>query len=307
MTRIQFGFTMPYGARDIARRPTFVEDLNRALDLVAGHFASAWSIDHLLPDAADMLEGFTTLTYMAARHPELTFGHIVLCQSFRNPALLAHMGATLHFLSGGRFILGIGAGWHQEEYRAYGYDFPSAHTRVEQLEEALQIIKAMWTEERATFAGRHYHVSDARCAPRPDPIPLVMVGAFRPKMLRVTAKYADWWNVSSTGVEAYKHMAEECERACAAIGRDPATLRRTWGGGCICASTQGEAEAIAGDLLAGNDSDNFDFVGTPQHIVEQMRAFIDMGVDYFMLDCGDFPRLTTLELLINEVLPALNA
>jgi len=306
MTRIQFGFTMPYGARDIAPRPTFVEDLNRALDLVAGHFDSAWSIDHLLPDDADMLEGFTTLTYMAARHPELTFGHTVLCQSFRNPALLAHMGATLHFLSGGRFILGIGAGWHQEEYRAYGYDFPPPGVRVEQLEEALQIIKAMWTEERATFAGRHYRVRDARCAPRLDPLPLVMVGAFKPKMLRLTAKYADWWNVSSTGVERYKHMAEECERACADIGRDPATLRRTWGGGCICASTQGEAEAIAGDLFAGNDSDNFDFVGTPQQIVEQMRPFIDMGVDYFMLDCGGFPRLTTLELLINEVLPAVN-
>jgi alkanesulfonate monooxygenase SsuD/methylene tetrahydromethanopterin reductase-like flavin-dependent oxidoreductase (luciferase family) len=307
MTRIQFGFTMPYGARDTARRPTFVEDLNRALDLVAGHFDSAWSIDHLLPDDADMLEGFTTLTFMAARHPELTFGHTVLCQSFRNPALLAHMGATLHFLSGGRFILGIGAGWHQEEYQAYGYNFPLAHTRVEQLDEALQIIKAMWTEERATFAGRHYRVSDARCAPRPDPIPLVMVGAFKPKMLRVTAKYADWWNVSSTGDKGYRRLVEECERACADVGRDPATLRRTWGGGCICASTQGEAEAIAGDLYAGNDSDNFDFVGTPQQIVEQMRPFIDMGVDYFMLDCGGFPRLTTLELLVNEVLPALNA
>jgi alkanesulfonate monooxygenase SsuD/methylene tetrahydromethanopterin reductase-like flavin-dependent oxidoreductase (luciferase family) len=94
MTRIQFGFTMPYRARGHARRPTFVEDLNRALDLVTGHFDSAWSIDHLLPDDADMLEGFTTLTYMAARHPELTFGHTVLCQSFRNPALLAQMGAT---------------------------------------------------------------------------------------------------------------------------------------------------------------------------------------------------------------------
>jgi alkanesulfonate monooxygenase SsuD/methylene tetrahydromethanopterin reductase-like flavin-dependent oxidoreductase (luciferase family) len=307
MTRIQFGFTMPYGARDIAHRPTFVEDLNRALDLVTGHFDSAWSIDHLQADDTDMLEGFTTLTYMAARHPQLTFGHMVLCQSFRNPALLAQMGATLQFLSGGRFIFGIGAGWNEEEYRAYGYDFPIAGTRVEQLEEAILISKAMWTEERASFVGRHYHVSNARCEPKPDPLPLVMVGAFKPKMLRLTAKYADWWNVSSTGVEKYKHMAEECERACAEVGRDPATLRRTWGGGCICASTQAEAKAIAGDLYASNDSDNFDFVGTPQQIVEQMRPFIDMGVDYFQLDCGGFPRLTTLELLIHEVLPALNA
>src|SRR5688572_22887439 len=307
MTRIQFGFTMPYGARDSARRPTFAENLDRALDLAAGHFDSAWSIDHILPDDADLLEGFTTLTYMAARHPEFTFGHTVLCQSFRNPALLAQMGATLHFLSGGPFILGIGAGGQQAEYQAYGYDFPSALTRVEQLEEALQIIRAMWTEERATFAGRHYHVSDALCAPKPDRIPLVMVVAFRPKMLRVTAKYADWWNVSSTAVEGYKHMAEQCERACADVGRDPATLRRTWCGGCICASTQEESEAIARDRFGGNDSDNFDFVGTPQQIVEQMRPFVDMGVDYFMLDCGDFPRLTTLELLINEVLPAVSA
>ena len=110
MTHIQFGFTMPYGARTRAQRPTFVQDLDRALDLVAGHFDSAWSIDHLLPDSADQLEGFTLLTYMADRHPQLTFGHTVLCQSFRNPALLAQMSATLHFLSSGRFILGIGAG-----------------------------------------------------------------------------------------------------------------------------------------------------------------------------------------------------
>lgn len=224
MTRIQFGFTMPFGALNLAHRHTFVQDLDRALDLVAGHFDSAWSIDHLLSDDTDQLEGFTLLAYMAARHPQLTFGHTVLCQSFRNPALLAHMGATLHFLSGGRFILGIGAGGQEEEYQAYGYDFPPAHTRVEQLEEALQIIKTMWTEERVTFTGRHYRVSDARCAPLPDPMPLIMVGAFKPKMLRLTAKYADWWNVSSTGLEGYRHLVKDCERACANLGRHPAPL-----------------------------------------------------------------------------------
>jgi alkanesulfonate monooxygenase SsuD/methylene tetrahydromethanopterin reductase-like flavin-dependent oxidoreductase (luciferase family) len=302
MTRIQFGFTMPFGALDIARRSTFVEDLHRALELVTGHFDSAWSIDHLQPDDNDLLEGFTTLTYMAACHPQLTFGHTVLCQSFRNPALLAQMGATFHFLSGGRFILGIGAGGQQEEYRAYGYDFPPAQTRVEQLEEALQIIKAMWTEERATFTGRHYQVSDARCAPKPNPIPLIMVGAF------VTAKYADWWNVSSTGVEGYRHLIEKCERACADVGRDPETLRRSWCGGCACAPTQEEAERFAGDLYSANNAvDDFGFVGTPIQVVKQMRAFIDLGIDYFMLDCGGFPNLTTLELLVKEVFPALNS
>ena len=126
-------------------------------------------------------------------------------------------------------------------------------------------------------------------------------------MLRVTAQYADWWNVSSTGIEGYRRMAEECEHACADVGRDPATLRRTWGGGCACAPTQEEAEVFAGDRYSADSAfDDFGFVGTPQQLVEQMRSFIELGVDYFMVDCSGFPRLTTLELLCNEVIPALN-
>lgn len=124
---------MPAGSPNKAGQATFVQDLNLALELVAGHFDSAWMIDHLQFGDSDLLEGFTALTYIAALHPQLKFGHTVLCQSFRNPALLAKMGATLQFLSEGRFILGIGAGWHAEEYHAYGYDFPTAGARVEQL------------------------------------------------------------------------------------------------------------------------------------------------------------------------------
>jgi alkanesulfonate monooxygenase SsuD/methylene tetrahydromethanopterin reductase-like flavin-dependent oxidoreductase (luciferase family) len=308
MTRIQFGFCMPADKLDKQRRATFNEDLNRALELVTGHFDSAWVIDHLQFGGDDMLEGFTALSYMAALHPQLRFGHTVLCQSFRNPALLAKMGATLQFLSGGRYILGLGAGGNEEEHHAYGYDFPPARVRVEQLEEAIQIIKALWTQKTATFAGEHYRVAEAYCEPKPDPLPLLMLGAFKPKMLRVTAKYADWWNVSSTGIEAYRHLVEECERACAEVGRDPATLRRTWCGGCVCAPTQAEVEALTGDRYSASSApEDFDFAGTPQQLVAQMRPFIDLGVDFFILDCGGFPSLTTLELLIDEVLPALNA
>ncbi len=263
---------------------------------------SAWIIDHLDAD----MEGFTTLIYMAALHPQFKFGHTVLCQSFRNPALVAKMGATLQFLSGGRFILGIGAGGNKEEYLAYGYDFPPARVRVEQLEEALQIIKALWTEEQATFEGHYYHVREAVCEPKPDPLPLVMVGAFRPKMLRLTAQYANWWNVSSTGAEAYKHILHDFERACLELGRDPSQVRRSWCGGCVCAPTHQAAATIGGDRYDTDISGDFDFVGTPQEIIEQMQPFIDMGVDYFMLDCGGFPDLTTLKLLVTEVLPALN-
>ena len=116
MTQVQFGFTLPADQLDKARQRTYVDDLNRALTLVHGHFDSAWFIDHLQFGNMAVLEGFTALSYIAALHPPLKFGHTVLCQSFRNPALLAKMGATLQFLSGGRLILGQGAGWHEEEY-----------------------------------------------------------------------------------------------------------------------------------------------------------------------------------------------
>src|SRR5512138_490325 len=170
MTQIRFGFIIPQVPRDPAMRMTFLEDLDRALDLVSGHFDSMWVIDHLMNmenrnNGLDDLESFTTLAYLAALHPQLKFGHTVICQSFRNPALVAKMGATLQFLSGGRFLFGIGAGGDESEHKAYGYDFPPARVRVDQLEESLQIIKAMWTEEdpttvgTVTFSGVYYQVN----------------------------------------------------------------------------------------------------------------------------------------------------
>ena len=134
----------------------------------------------------------------------------MICQSFRNPALVAMMGAAFQFLSGGRFLFGIGTGWLEEEYKAFGYDFPPARVRVEQLEEALQIIKKpCGPKKRLPFLGEYYRVKNADCEPKPDPLPPIMVGAFKPKMLRITAKYADEWNVSSTGIGKYRRLVEE--------------------------------------------------------------------------------------------------
>lgn len=301
MARIQFGWSMPSGPRDVAHLHSYVADLRRGLNLIAGHFDSAWFADHLQYDGAYLMEGWTALTYMAALEPRLQFGHSVLCQSFRNPALLAKMAATLQFMSDGRFIFGIGAGWKEDEYISYGYPFPPAGTRVEELEEAIQIIKAMWREERTTFRGKHYHVVDAWCEPKPAPIPTIMIGGFRPRMLRVVARYADWWNVSWAGIDVYREQVAEFERACADVGRDPASVRRTWYGGCVCAPTEAEVQALSHGRTR---SDGY-FVGMPAQVIEQMQPFIDLGVDYFMVNCGGFPRLTTLETLIHEVLPAL--
>ena len=301
MGNVQFGLIVPADMLDKSRRHLYMDDVNRLLSYVKGHYHSAWLIDHLQFSNTDILEGWTALTYLSALHPELHWGHTVLCQSFRNSALLAKMGTTLQLMSGGRFILGIGAGWNEEEYLAYGYDFPPPSTRVEELDEALQIIKAMWTQERTTFEGKHYRVKDAYCEPQPDPVPAIMVGAFRPKMLRLTAKHADWWNVSSTPIDTYRTYVRELERACEELGRDPRTVRRSWGGGCVCAPTEQEVAKLA----AGRHQAGEDFVGTPRQLIEQIQPFIELGVDYFMLDCGGFPALTTVEMLVNEVLPVL--
>jgi alkanesulfonate monooxygenase SsuD/methylene tetrahydromethanopterin reductase-like flavin-dependent oxidoreductase (luciferase family) len=306
MPRIQFGFCVPTESLDKARRATFVRDLNRALDVVDGRFHGAWAVDHLQFGDADVLESFTCLAHVAALHPGLGVGHAVLCQPFRNPALVAKMAATLQLLTGGRFLLGVGAGWHEEEHRAYGYDFPPAGVRVERLDEALRVIRAMWTEDAVTFAGRHHRVLGARCEPRPDPVPPVVVGAVRPRMLSLAARHADWWMVSSMAAERYRGLAADFDRACGAVGRDPATVRRAWCGGCACAPTRPEAERLAAGRVSA-DEDDFDFVGTPAQVVAQMRPFVDEGVDYFVLDCGGFPALTTLQMLSQEVLPALEA
>jgi alkanesulfonate monooxygenase SsuD/methylene tetrahydromethanopterin reductase-like flavin-dependent oxidoreductase (luciferase family) len=308
MGKVQFGLVVPEYPLDLSRRDLYMEDVNRLLAYVKGHYDSAWFIDHL--DGL-VLEGWTALTYLSALHPELLWGHSVLCQSFRNPALLAKMAATLHYMSGGRFVLGIGAGWAEAEYLAYGYPFAPGSTRVEELDEVLRIIKAMWTQERPTFEGRYYSIKEARCEPKPDRMPTIMVGAFRPQMLRLTARHADWWNVSSTGIEEYRRLLEEFHRACAEVGRDPATVRLTWGGGCACAPTEAEVVAFTAERVQALGEEcayqvGEDFVGTPAQIIEQMRPFIELGVDYFMLDCGGFPRLTTVEMLVNEVLPVLN-
>src|SRR5262245_25735087 len=309
MAQVQFGLVVPEYPLHASRRHLYMEDVNRLLTYVKGRYSSAWFIDHL---EGRVLEGWTALTYLSALHPELLWGHSVICQSFRNPALLAKMAATLHSMSGGRFVLGIGAGGQEADYHAYGYRFPPGRTRVAELDEALRIIKALWTQERASFEGRYYSIKEASCEPKPERMPTIMVGAFRPQMLRLAARHADWWNVSSTGIAGYRRYVEEFQRACDEAGRDPATVRRVWGGGCVCAATQAEVANLAierpqvlGEECAYQAGE--DFVGTPAQIIEQMQPFLELGVDYFLLDCGGFPRSTTVEMLVNEVLPALNS
>ena len=189
------------------------------VDALPPEFSTIWVADHLQFGDSPRVEAWTVLTYLAALFPRFRVGHLVLSQSFRNPALLAKMAATLQELSGGRYILGLGAGWHEEEYRAFGYDYPRGGVRVRQLEEALEIIRAMWTQSPATFHGQHYRVDGAYCEPRPDPPIPIMVGTNGPRALRVVARLADMWSWDGPWDKVYRPPYEILRQHCEEIGR----------------------------------------------------------------------------------------
>jgi len=293
MAEIQFGWVLNGGPKREMSSREYNEISRRQVELLREQIASLWFVDHVQFGDSPVLEGWTALTYFAALYPQFQVGHMVLCQSFRNPALLAKMAATLQYLSQGRFVLGIGAGWHEEEYRAYNYAFPTPRARTEQLEETLQIVKALWTEKQVTFEGQHHTVNAAYCEPKPDPLPPIIVGGHGRRMLRLVARYADGWNIAWSKPVTYQEKLKAFEQACQKEGRDPTQVRRSWFGRCTCVTSSEESGTLNGMGL----------LGTPGQIIEQIQAYVDLGIDYFMLGTRDVTDLTTVELLAREVFP----
>jgi alkanesulfonate monooxygenase SsuD/methylene tetrahydromethanopterin reductase-like flavin-dependent oxidoreductase (luciferase family) len=303
--KIDFGWEIPTGRR---RHPSagisYEAHLRRILDRLSGHFHSTWIPDHFIDGQTNVPEALVTLSYLAGLYPALHFGSIVLGQTYRNPALLAKMAATLQQLSGGRLILGLGAGWKEEEYRAYGYDFPPLPVRIAQLAEVVQICRAMWdpAQPEVTFHGQHYHIEKAICQPKPVPPPPVMLGGGGEKlMLRVIARHADWWNLVGVTAETYAHKSEILRRHCADLGRDPAGIRKTWAGVMSIAPTHPQAEAaMVGYPIWPEDTP---ILGTPAKVVAQLQHYTSLGVDCFILGFVDEPEMEGIELFINEVMP----
>lgn len=293
MAQIQFGWVLNPGPLQTMPAQQYKETVQQQIGLMDGQIDSIWFTDHLQFGDRPLLEGWTALTYLASQYPQYQLGHMVLCQSFRNPASLAKMATTLQYLSEGRFILGIGAGWHEEEYNAYGYDFPSPRARTEQLEETLQIVKALWSEKQVTFQGKHYSANAAYCEPKPSPVPPIIVGGKGRRMLQLIARYADGWNIAWMGADEYRQTDAIFRQECDKIDRDPAQVRRSWFGRCVCVATKAEADTLDGDGL----------LGTPDQIAERLQAYIDLGINSFMLGSRHLTDLTTVELLAKEVLP----
>ncbi len=273
-----------------------------------------WLVDHFwangMPDL-DFLEGWTTLAALAEATTKLRLGLMVTCNSYRNPALLAKMAATVDNVSGGRVELGMGAGWMDSEYKAYGYDFPPMKTRLEQLEEGLAIVTRMLSENRTSFAGTHYRVEDAPNNPKPvqSPLPITIGGAGEKKLLKLVARHAQRWNCpmnSADDVERLRGvLAAHCrdegtnvddivvsEQTLVVIGADEAAFQ----------SKLAMAKAVLGGFA---DVDRQSVAGTPGRVIEGLRAKMARGVTDFAVMFGDLGQDDSLTLFAREVMPAL--
>jgi alkanesulfonate monooxygenase SsuD/methylene tetrahydromethanopterin reductase-like flavin-dependent oxidoreductase (luciferase family) len=267
---VKFGWLSPVaGHAGSDFQPIVMYQQEHILPTALPHFDSVWIADHFYGFDADktegFLEGWTTLTWLAARFPDVMLCHHVLGHGYRNPALTAKMASTLQVLSGGRFILGIGAGWREDEYRSYGYDFPSTATRLRQLEEVVQICRLMWTEPHPTFEGRYFSIDDAAATPRPDVVPPVCIGSSGERIgLPIVGRRADIWNGAYRDDEQWTRLRGIVDAAAVEFGRDPAEIES-----CV---------TVAGDLPE-SDTDS-------EQWVERLSHLVDLGVTHFVMDFG---------------------
>ena len=231
---MRIGVTVPMSVSDgPGRISSWPEALAFATQAESIGFDSIWVCDHFLSNppgepVEGIHEGWTILSALAASTRRVEVGSLVMCNSFRNPALLAKMAVTADAVSDGRLVLGLGAGWYDAEYVAFGY--PTDH-RVDRFEEALQIITALLSGDSVTFSGRYYRVREAALLPPPQrPIPILVAGK-GPRMLTLVARHADAWNTAWFGRpdDRLRRRLSDLEEALAAEGRDPTTLRRTVG------------------------------------------------------------------------------
>jgi alkanesulfonate monooxygenase SsuD/methylene tetrahydromethanopterin reductase-like flavin-dependent oxidoreductase (luciferase family) len=301
----EFGLTLAEAATrvDLLHPEALLEEHVRFVEALPPAFSTLWIEDHLQwqayhfedvsrPEMLPTVECLTTAAFYAARFPAFKVGTLVLGQGYRNPALTAKMAANLQYLTRGRFILGIGSGWKEDEYRAYGYPYPPRRQRIEELEDAVNILRAMWTSSPASYQGRHYAIEHAYCDPLPAvPIPLLIAGHGERYLLPVVAHYADWWNQCFSTVEEYRHSRDVLHMRCREVGRDPAEIKLTYYG----------AVAIADEPIT--ESEVIHLVrGTPQEVAQELQEFIDLGVSHLMLR---FSNLTSLERFRDETLPRL--
>src|SRR3954453_19646655 len=248
-----------------------------------------------------MMEGNAILAALAARTSRINLGLLVGGVTYRNPALVAKITTTLDIISGGRAVLGLGAAWFEAEHNAYGFDFPPLKERFERLEDALNITRMMFTQDVASFAGRHYRVDGAFNNPKPirGDIPILIGGSGERKTLRFVAKYADGSNLFGD-VERVKHLLGVLEGHCSDAGRDPGEITKTRMGTVFIAPTHEAAVAKMEPVVAAAaDPDRARaqaFVGDPDTVAGQVQEYLDAGLDGITLSMPDVHDLEMVRL-----------
>jgi alkanesulfonate monooxygenase SsuD/methylene tetrahydromethanopterin reductase-like flavin-dependent oxidoreductase (luciferase family) len=277
-----------------------------------------WVYDHVetVPrrEPTHVFEAYTMLAALSQRTTRVGLGQLVTCASYRNAGLLAKEAACVDVYSGGRLILGAGAGWFREEYHAYGYPYLSDRERLAVLDETLEVVRRLWTEETVTFEGTHLHFDGAFCEPKPvQQLPPVLVGGGGERVnLRIAARRADLTNWQ-VGLDGFVRKSGLLARYCEEIGRPFDEIVRTHGPDCRLFDT--EAETLAwcrseggGDLWGGTSVEQYladNLVGTVDQVISKTQAFVDAGCRGLILWLRDLPGDETLRRFITEVVPAL--
>ena len=256
-------------------------------------YDTAWTFDHFFAILSDpsgpCFEGWISLAALAAETSRVQAGVLVTGNTYRHPAVLAKMGATLDHVTGGRLIMGIGGAWFEMEHNAYGIPFHTTAERIHRLDEAAGIIKRLWSEKQVTFDGRYYQLKDAYCEPKPlqQPRPPIMIGGSGEKlMLRVVARHADQWNTfGSPGL--FKHKIEVLREHCAAVNRSFDEIEVSWAGATLVTDSREEKDELLRRWAAvfGLTPEQYAkgaLVGSASEVRDRIAQFIDVGVTHFI-------------------------
>lgn len=300
-------------------RPSYDSILDDTLHCERLGYHSVWVADHVIgmyENPGDpRFECWTTSAALLANTSRVMLGQLVLCNPFRHPPLLAKMAATLDSISGGRLILGLGTGWHEGEFKAYGYSFEGNAARVRRLDEAAEIIKRMLTEEAPSFEGKYYRVEKAWNAPKPTQRhpPLMIAGGGEQLTLRTVARHADISNFAAwTGTpEGFKAKNDALDAHCEKAGRDSGEIRRSWAAYCLIGEDAAGAEmslsSYTANMQARYGSAGGDrhppLAGTPEQVAEQIGRYVDAGVDLFIIRFRGDDFKEEAELFADEVVP----
>lgn len=295
MAKIHFGVNLPQIKR------TWAETRDAAREIEALGFDSLWFNDHLygipMPELP-IFEAWSVLPAVAAVTERVELGTLVSPIGFRNPALFAKSVGTIDEIAGGRVIVGLGGGWYEQEFRGYGMDFPPVGQRLRQLEEGIELMRRMWSEDTVTFAGKHYRTDAVHCAPKPPRrTPILLGGGGEKVFLRLVARHADIWNNLAVQQEQIGQKIEVLKRHCDAVGRDPATLTVSQQTMVVIGADEADAATKtekAKKLFGGHLGKGIS--GTPEHCCEQIRALAEFGctmlvVEFFGRDIREPARI----------------